>query len=73
VAERRTYGTDESADPERTRKILDRSYEQTKKAVKQRTVEDKIARLRIRLKDTTQQEGVRAVVFGILDLLGDEL
>jgi hypothetical protein len=43
----------------------------------QRTVDDKIARLRARLKNAKWYEGEPArlanVVLGILDLLGDEL
>lgn len=38
-----------------------------------RTIEDKIARLRQRLKDAPIDVNVRAILLGILDLLGDEL
>ena len=87
MAERKTYGG--APDP-RHQKMLDNSYEQTKAAVEQRTVndnslreatrssrertiEDKIERLRQRLKDAPIDANVRAILLGILDLLGDEL
>jgi len=38
-----------------------------------RTIGDKIARLRQRLKDAPIDANVRAILLGILDLLGDEL
>jgi hypothetical protein len=38
-----------------------------------RTVEDKITRLRERVKQTKADPGVTGVLLGILDLLGDEL
>lgn len=45
--------------------------------VQQRSINDKIARLRTRLKDPSKQAtpvtNMRAVLLGILDLLGDEL
>lgn len=39
----------------------------------QRTVDDKIARLRARLKQMPMDANVRAILLGMLDLLGDEL
>jgi hypothetical protein len=39
----------------------------------QRTIKDKIARLRERLKQAPIDANVRAILLGILDLLGDEL
>jgi hypothetical protein len=38
-----------------------------------RTIQDKIARLRTRLKTVPMDAYVRAILLGILDLLGDEL
>lgn len=38
-----------------------------------RSIESKIARLRARLKQLPMDEGVRSVLLGLLDLLGDEL
>jgi hypothetical protein len=39
----------------------------------ERTVDDRIARLRQRLKQTPMDDKLRALLLGILDLLGDEL
>ena len=39
----------------------------------QRTIDAKIARLRERLKTAPIDANVRAILLGILDLLGDEL
>ena len=39
----------------------------------ERTTQDRIARLRQRLKDAPVDANVRAILLGILDLLGDEL
>ena len=39
----------------------------------QRAIEDRIARLRQRLKDAPIDANVKAILLGILDLLGDEL
>lgn len=41
--------------------------------LRQRAVDIKIARLRQRLKDASIDGNVRAILLGILDLLGDEL
>jgi hypothetical protein len=38
-----------------------------------RTIDAKIARLRARLKDVPMDDKLRAILLGILDLLGDEL
>lgn len=43
------------------------------KSVPQRTIDAKIERLRQRLKDAPIDANVRAILLGILDLLGDEL
>lgn len=38
-----------------------------------RTIEAKIARLRARLKHLPMDDGLRSILLGMLDLLGDEL
>ena len=66
MVERKTYGG--PVDP-RHAKMLDASFE----ATAQRTIDAKIERLRVRLKQTPMDHALRAVLLGILDLLGDEL
>jgi protein involved in temperature-dependent protein secretion len=39
----------------------------------ERSIDAKIARLRQRLKDTPIDANLRAILLGVLDLLGDEL
>lgn len=45
----------------------------TQDAERSRTIDAKIARLRQRLKDAPLDANVRAILLGVLDLLGDEL
>ena len=81
MVERKTYGG--PVDP-RHAKMLDASFEATaqrtptsREVAQARTIEDKIARLRERLKQVPVSNRdvreLRAVLFGFLDLLGDEL
>lgn len=42
-------------------------------AIRERSIDAKIERLRTRLKQMPMDANVRAILLGILDLLGDEL
>ena len=71
MVERKTYG--EQIGQGNYDKMLDKSFEETA----QRSMNDKIARLRARTKQMAQDDVTKIVVagilLGILDLLGDEL
>ena len=50
-----------------------KDYEVSQDEQRNRTIDAKIARLRMRLKDAPMDANVRAILLGVLDLLGDEL